>query len=113
MPSWGSQVQLYQQLNDSVAYSSLSPWYIVLLARDLVDGTANTLGLSGAAVTYLGPAYVDLHGYGPVLQGVLGAAAYCNFSASTGGGWPSGSFPAPNTTNVIAGTPPHNGTIDL
>lgn len=113
MPSWGSQVQLYQQVNDTGPNSNLSPWYMVLLARDLVDGTANTVGLSGGAVTYLGPAFVDLHGYGPVLQGILGAAAYCNFSGSTGGNWPSGSWPFRQTKNVVVGTGPKNGTIGL
>lgn len=113
MPSWSSQVQLYQLVNDTGPYSSLSPWYMVLLARDLDDGSANTGGLSGGAVSYLGNSFVDLHGWGPVLQGILGAAAYCNFSGSTGGDWPNGSWPFPTTRNVVVGTGPKNGTIDL
>jgi hypothetical protein len=109
-----SQVQLYQQVNDTGPASSLSPWYMVMLARDLDDGTANIQGLSGSAVTYLGNSFLDLHGYsGPVLQGVLGAAAYCNFSGSTGGNWPSVTWPARTTTNVVVGKGPYNGVIDI
>ena len=114
MPSWSSQVQLYQQVNDTGPYSSLSPWYMVMLARNLDDGGANIQGLSGSAVTYLGNSFLDLHGYsGPVLQGVLGAAAYCNFSGSTGGTWPSVTWPARTTTNVVVGKGPYNGVIDI
>ncbi|KIM71917.1 hypothetical protein PILCRDRAFT_82347 [Piloderma croceum F 1598] len=113
MPSWASQVQLYQQVNDSGPASSLCPWYMVLLARDLNDGTANIGGLSGGAVSFLGNSFVDLHGYGPTLQGILGAAAYCNFSGSTGGDWPSDLWPARATTNVVVGTAPTDGTVDI
>src|ERR1700678_2894805 len=113
MPSWSSQVGLYQQVNDSGPASSLCPWYMVLLARDLNDGTANIGGLSGGAVSYLGNSFVDLHGYGPKLQGILGAAAYCNFSGSTGGDWPSDLWPARATTNVVVGTAPTNSTVDI
>ncbi|KIJ97062.1 hypothetical protein K443DRAFT_133926 [Laccaria amethystina LaAM-08-1] len=114
MPSWSSQVQLYQQVNDTGPASSLSPWYMVMLVRDLDDGTANIQRLSGSAVTYLGNSFLDLHGYsGPVLQGVLGAAAYCNFSGSTGGNWPSVTWPARTTTNVVVGKGPYNGVIDI
>ena len=42
---------MYQQVNDTGPYSSLGPWYMVLLARDLDDGTANIEGLSGSAVS--------------------------------------------------------------
>jgi hypothetical protein len=114
MPSWSSQVQLYQQANDTGPASSLSPYYMVLLARDLDDGTSNIQGLSGSAVTYLGNSFLDLHGYnGPVLQGVLGAAAYCTFSGSTGGSWPSATWPARTTTNVVVGKGPYDGVIDI
>jgi len=113
MPSWNSQVQLYQQVNDTGPASSLCPWYMVLLARDLHDGTSHIGGLSGSAVSYLGDSFLDLHGLGTVLQGVLGAAAYCNFRGSTGGNWPSSSWPWQATTNVVVGTAPNNGTIDL
>ena len=114
MPSWSSQVQLYQQINDTGPYSSLSPWYMVFLARDLNDGTANIQGLSGTAVTYLGASFLDLHGYNTtVLQGILGAAAYCNFSGSTGGDWPSATWPARNSTNVVVGKKPYKGMIDI
>ena len=114
MPSWSSQVQLYQQVNDTGPASSLSPYYMVMLARDLNDGGANMQGLSGSAVTYLGNSFLDLHGYnGPVLQGVLGAAAHCNFSGSTGGNWPSVTWPARTTTNVVVGKGPYNGMIDI
>jgi hypothetical protein len=85
MPSWSSQIQIYQQVNDTGPRSSLCPWYMLLLARDLDDGSANIGGLSGNAAKYLGNSYVDLHGIGPVLQGILGAAAYCSFSGSSGG----------------------------
>ncbi|EDR01077.1 uncharacterized protein LACBIDRAFT_333588 [Laccaria bicolor S238N-H82] len=114
MPSWSSQVQLYHQVNETGPVSSLSPWYMVMLARDLDDGGANMQGLSGSAVTYLGNSFLDLHGYSaPVLQGILGAAAYCNFSGSTGGTWPSVTWPAPTTTNVILGKGPYDGDIDI
>jgi hypothetical protein len=86
MPEWGSIVYLYQQVNESGPASSLSPWKVVMLSRDLNDGTANLNGLAPDAVTYLGNSYLDLHGYAaPQLQGVLGAAAWCQFQGSTGG----------------------------
>ena len=114
MPSWSSQVQLYKLINDTGPASNLSPWYIVQLARDLNDGSANMQGLSGSAVTYLGNSFLDLHGYnGPVLQGILGAPAYCTFSGSTGGSWPSATWPARTTTNVVVGKGPYNGVIDI
>ena len=53
MPEWGAVVHLYQQVNDSGPASSLSPWIIVMLARNLDDGTANFGGLAPDAVTYL------------------------------------------------------------
>jgi hypothetical protein len=113
MPSWSSQIQLYQQVNDSGPASSLCPWYMVLLARDLGDGTSNIEGLAGSAVSHLGESFLDLHGYGPTLQGVLGAAAYCHFNGLTGGGWPNISWPARPTTNVVVGRGPQNGTVDV
>lgn len=114
MPTWSSQVQLYQQVNDTGPASSLSPYYMVLLARSLDDGTSNIQGLSGSAVTNLGNSFLDLHGYnGTVLQGVLGAAAYCSFSGSTGGNWPSATWPARTTTNVVVGKGPYNSIIDI
>jgi len=114
MPSWSSQVQLYQRVNDTGPASSLSPYYMVLLARDLDDGTSNIQGLSRSAVTHIGNSFLDLHGYnGTVLQGVLGAAAYCTFSGSTGGNWPSATWPARTTTNVVVGKGPYNGIIDI
>ncbi|KIK04867.1 hypothetical protein K443DRAFT_92165 [Laccaria amethystina LaAM-08-1] len=114
MPTWSSQVQLYRQVNDSGPYSTLNPWYMVLLARHMDDGTSNIQGLSGSAVTYLGNSFLDLHGYnGSVLQGVLGAAAYCTFSGSTGGSWPSTTWPARTTTNVVVGKGPYNDVIDI
>jgi len=62
---------------------------VVALGRDLGDGTANFGGLAPDAVTYLGNSYLDLHGYStPQLQGILGAAAWCQFNGSTGGTWP-------------------------
>jgi hypothetical protein len=105
MPEWGSVVHLYQQVNESVPASSLCPWKVVMLARDLDDGTANFGGLAPDAVTYLGNSYLDLHGYGPIVQGVLGAAAWCQFNGSTGGQWPDEFWPPLNyTTNVVIGT---------
>lgn len=104
MPEWGAIVHLYQQVNDSGQQSSLSPWKIVALSRNLNDGTANFGGLAPSAVTFLGNSYLDLHGYGPVLQGVLGAAALCEFNASTGGQWPDGSWPSlGGTSNIFFG----------
>jgi hypothetical protein len=105
MPEWGSIIHLYQQVNESGPASSLSPWIIVMLARDLDDGTANFGGLAPDAITFLGSSYLDLHGYGPVLQGVLGAAAWCQFNGSTGGRWPDELWPPLNhTSNVVIGT---------
>src|SRR5277367_5967760 len=105
MPEWGSVVHLYQQINETGPYSSLSPWIVVMLARDLNDGTANMRGLASDAVTHLGESYLDLHGYGPILQGVLGAAAWCEFRGSTGGQWPDELWPPLNhTSNVVIGT---------
>jgi hypothetical protein len=118
MPEWGSIVHLYQQVNDSGPASSLSPWIVVMLARDLDDGTANFNGLAPDAVVYLGNSYLDLHGYGPILQGVLGAAAWCQFTGSTGGQWPDVLWPPVNhTSNVVIGTVidgrPTTGTVML
>jgi len=106
MPEWGGLVHLYQQVNVSgQPASSLAPWIVVMLSRDLDDGTANFGGLAPEAITYLGNSYLDLHGYGPVLQGVLGAAAWCEFTGSTGGQWPNELWPPLNfTTNVVIGT---------
>lgn len=106
MPTWGSIVHLYQQVNESGPASSLSPWIVVALARDLNDGTANFGGLAPDAVTYLGESHLDLHGYAtPLLQGVLGAAAWCHFNGSTGGTWPEELWPPLNhTSNVVIGT---------
>ena len=113
MPNWNSQVQLYQQANDTGPVSSLSPWYIVLLARDIDDGTSHVTGLGASAVNLLGNSYVDLHGYGPTLQSILGAAAYCDFGGSTGGTWPDIYWPINSTRNVIVGTGPQNGTLGV
>ncbi|OCK73030.1 hypothetical protein K432DRAFT_256489, partial [Lepidopterella palustris CBS 459.81] len=105
MPEWGSVVHLYQQVNETGPFSSLCPWKVVMLSRNLNDGTANMGGLSSDAVTNLGSTYLDLHGYGPVFQGVLGAAALCTFRGETGGRWPSGLWPSLNgTTNTVIGT---------
>jgi hypothetical protein len=105
MPEWGSVVHLYQRVNETGPSSSLSPWIVVMLARDLNDGTANMRGLAPDAVTYLGESYLDLHGYGPTPQGVLGAAAWCEFRGSTGGQWPDELWPPLNhTSNVVIGT---------
>ena len=60
MPEWGSLVMLYQQVNDTGPASSLGPWYMVLLARDLDDGGSNIGGLTGSAVTYLGATFLDV-----------------------------------------------------
>jgi hypothetical protein len=106
MPAWGSIVHPYQQINESGPVSSLSPWIMVALARDLDDGTANFGGLAPDAVTYLGNTYLDLHSYTtPQLQGILGAAALCQFTGSTGGTWPEELWPPLNhTSNVVIGT---------
>jgi hypothetical protein len=104
MPDWGSVVHLYQQVNESGPASSLCPWIVVMLSRDLNDDTANFGGLAPDAVVYLGASYLDLHGYGPTRQGVLGAAAWCEFQGSTGGQWPDELWPPLNhTSNVVIG----------
>jgi hypothetical protein len=105
MPEWGSVVHLYQQVNGSGRSGSLSPWVVVMLARDLGDGRANFGSLSLDAVTHLGNSFLDLHGYGPHLQGVLGAAAWCQFKGSTGGQWQDElGAPLNHTSNVVIGT---------
>jgi hypothetical protein len=105
MPQWNGLVHMYQQVNDSGPFSSLSPFVIVMLTRDVNDRTAHFDGLADDAVTVLGSSYVDLHGAGPVLQGILGAAAYCEFEGSAGGGgWPNDPWPLRGqTTNFVAG----------
>ena len=75
-----------------------------MLSRNLNDNTANFAGVALDTVTDLGSTYVDLHGYGPVVQGILGAAAYCEFSGTTGGQWQDGLWPPINTTNTVFGT---------
>jgi hypothetical protein len=105
-PEWNSVVHLYQQANESGFISSLSPWIVVALARNLHDGTANFVGLAPDAVIDLGVTYLDLHGYPtPQQQDVLGAAAWCQFNGSTGGTWPEELWaPLNYTTNVVIGT---------
>jgi hypothetical protein len=104
-PQWNSVVHLYQQVNKSGFISSLSPWIVVALARDLEGGTANFGGLALDAVEYLGATYLDLPGYSSTqLQDVLGAAAWCQFNGSTGGTWPEELWaPLNHTTNVVIG----------
>jgi len=97
-------VHLYQQANETSALSSLSPWITVMLSRDLEDGSANFAGVAGDAVTYLGNGFVDLHPYGPRVQRILGAAAYCEISGDVGGEWPDILWPPLNhTSNVVFG----------
>jgi hypothetical protein len=106
MPEWDSVVHMYQQFNDSGPISSLSPWIVVMLSRDLNDGTANFAGVAADAVTYLGNGVVALHdvGDGTVVQGILGAAAYCEFTGNVGGEWPDIFWPPLNDTqNVVFG----------
>jgi hypothetical protein len=77
-----------------------------MLSRNLNDGTSNFKGVASDAVTLLGSSYVDLHGYGPILQNILGAAAYCEFVGDVGGEWPDPSTlwpPLNQTTNVVFG----------
>jgi hypothetical protein len=104
MPEWGSVVHLYQQVNDSGPASSLSPWIVVMLSRNLGDNTANFKGVALDTVTSLGAAWLDLHGYGPVVQNLLGAAALCEFDGSTGGMWPNLLWPSLNSSNTVIGT---------
>jgi hypothetical protein len=105
MPTWGSDVHLYQQVHKSGPRSSLCPWKVVMLGRNLYDGTANFGGLSLSGVTPLYETYLDLHGYGPVVQGILGAAVLCTFSGATGGQWPDILWPPLNkTSNTVIGT---------
>lgn len=104
MPGWVGVVQMYQQSNESGPLSSLAPWKFVMLSRDLNDGSSNFVGVAGDTVTYLGNGFVDLYGYGPILQGILGAAAYCEFTGDVGGDWPNILWPPLNhTTNVVFG----------
>lgn len=107
MPEWGSIIHMYQQVNASGPYSSLAPWIVVMLARDRNDGTANFPGVAVSSVTYLGNTILDLHGYGPVVEGLLGAAAECTFRGETSGTWPDVDVlwpPLNNTPNVVFGT---------
>jgi len=105
MPEWHSVVHIYQQVNESGPVSSLSPWKVVMLTRDLNDNGADFGGLAPNTATYLGNSYLDLHGYAePQLQGVLGAAALCHFNGSTGGQWPTDVWPPLNTSNTVIGT---------
>ena len=106
MPQWNGVVHMYQHWNDSGPLSSLSPWTIVMLTRDVNDGTAHFDGLADDAAGFIGNTFVDLHGYAqPELQGILGAAAYCEFEGSAGGGgWPNDVWPPRGqTTNFVAG----------
>jgi hypothetical protein len=104
MPDWNAIVHTYQQVNDTGPASSLCPWIAVMLSRDINDGTAHLPGVASDAVTYLGVSYLDLHGYGPTQQSVLGAAAWCQFQGSTGGQWPDGLWPPlGHTSNVVIG----------
>jgi hypothetical protein len=106
MPEWGGIVHLYQQFNDSGRVSSLAPWKVVMLSRDLNDGGANFGGVAGDAATYLGNGFVALHGVGDGtnLQGILGAAAYCEITGDVGGEWPDIFWPPLNNTqNVVFG----------
>jgi hypothetical protein len=105
MPGWGSVIYPYQRLNETGPYSNLSPYIVVYLERDLENGVPDIIGLADDAVTYLGVSYLDLKGYPqPMQQRVRGAAAWCNFSGSTGGQWQDGLWPPLNTTNVVIGT---------
>jgi hypothetical protein len=105
MPEWPSVVYMYQQVNESGPVSSLSPWKVVMLTRDLNDGSADFGGLALGTTTYLGNSYLDLHGYPePQLQGVLGAAALIHFNGSTGGQWPTDLWPPLNTSKTVIGT---------
>jgi hypothetical protein len=106
MPEWHAIVHLYQQYNQTNAPTSrLSPWIVVMLARDMNDGSSGLGGVAADSATYLGNSYLDLYGYGPLLQGVMGAAAWCEFNGSTGGQWPPDLFPPLNhTSNTILGT---------
>jgi hypothetical protein len=105
MPEWHSVVHMYQQFNETGSpLSSLSPWIVVMLTRDLDDGNADFGGLAPGTTAYLGNSYLDLHGYGPTLQGVRGAAAWCHFNGSTGGQWPTDLWPLLNTSNTVIGS---------
>jgi hypothetical protein len=105
MPTWGADINIYQQRNDSGPLSSLAPWILVMLTRDMNNGGTNMRGLTADAGTYLGNSYLDLPGWGPVLQGIQGAAAICHFRGTTGGQWPDDLWPPLNhTSNVVIGT---------
>ena len=106
MPQWNGVVHMYQYWNNSGPLSSLSPWTIVMLTRDVNDGTAHFDGLAGNATRFIGNTSVDLYGYAqPELQGILGAAAYCEFEGGAGGGgWPNNVWPPRGqATNFVAG----------
>jgi hypothetical protein len=106
MPEWEAIVKLYKGYNDtSHAASNLAPWVAVYL--EVYGGTSNSTSgpLAPDALTYLGVTYVDLWGYGPIQQGIAGAAAWCQFRGSTGGRWPDDERPWPllNTPNLVLG----------
>ena len=98
MPQWGSIIHLYPRVNTTGPFSSLGYYEVVMLARDEYDGS-NMRGVSQESITELGSTWLDLRGYGPVEQGLLGAGASCTCSASTGGQWQKGLWPPLNHTN--------------
>jgi len=105
MPEWSPVVHIYQMYNDTGPVSSLCPWIAVMLNGDPGEGQVDFVGLADDAATFLGNSYLDLHGYPqPVLQGIIGAAAYCVFDGSTGGQWPDDLWPQRgNTSNFVIG----------
>ncbi|KAF8853891.1 hypothetical protein BDZ45DRAFT_729167 [Acephala macrosclerotiorum] len=98
MPQWGSIIQLFPRVNETGPFSSLGYYDVVMLARDEYDGS-NMRGVSAESITELGSTWLDLKGYGPVKQGLLGAGANCTFRAETGGQWQQGFWPPLNHTN--------------
>ncbi|PMD40829.1 hypothetical protein L207DRAFT_583006 [Hyaloscypha variabilis F] len=75
MPDWDSVVHLYQKSTGTGPISDLNPFIAVMLAQR------------------------------PVLQKIVGAAAWCEFNGSTGGQWPDILWPSLNhTPNVVLGT---------
>ncbi|KAN0095245.1 hypothetical protein V8E51_015956 [Hyaloscypha variabilis] len=75
MPDWDSIVHIYQKSTGTGPISDLNPFIAVMLAQR------------------------------PVLQKIVGAAAWCEFNGSTGGQWPDILWPSLNhTSNVVLGT---------
>ena len=74
---WHPIVHLYQQYNQTNETASrLSPWIVVMLARDTDGGSSGLGGVAADSATYLGNSYLDLYGYGPILHVLMDACCF-------------------------------------